>query len=118
MNDSIFPDFVRRLPRADLPISGLQGWILQSDDGQLLFLEAQDEVHLPEHSHCDQWGFVVNGTIELTIGGKTRTYKKGDSYYIPAGTLHGGVLHPGFKAVDFFSDRDRYKTIRSGPSSP
>ncbi len=104
-----FPAFVKGLPEADLPIDGLRGWLLQSDSGELLFIEAEEDVNMPLHSHCDQWGFVVDGRIELTIGDDTRTYARGDSYVIPAGTLHGGLIHAGFRAVDFFTDRDRYQ---------
>lgn len=104
-----FPAFVRGLPEADLPADGLRGWLLQSDSGELLFMEAVKDVYVPLHSHCDQWGFVVDGSVELTIGDETRTYGRGDSYVIPAGTLHGGRIGAGFRAVDFFTDPNRYE---------
>ena len=47
--------------------------------------------------------------MELTIGGITKTYYKGDSYYIPDGVLHSAVFKSKTWAVDFFADRDRYK---------
>ena len=104
-----FPVFVRGLPEVDLPIEGLRGWLLQSESGALLFLEAEEDGYIPLHSHCDQWGFVVDGSIELTIGDDTRTYTRGDSYTIPADTMHGGQIHAGFRAVDFFTDPNRYQ---------
>lgn len=113
MEKAYFPDFIKRLPEADLPIEGLRGWLLQSANGQMLFLVADAEVDLPEHTHGEQWGFVVDGSVELTIGDETRTRVRGDSYYIPAGTPHKAILHRGFMAVDFFADRDRYRA-RSG----
>lgn len=105
----MFPEFVQRLPEADLPVAGLRGWLLQSEDGQMLFMEAGAEARVPEHAHGDQWGIVVDGSMELTIGGVTRTFARGDSYFIPGGTRHAAVLHPGFRAIDFFADRDRYR---------
>ena len=33
-----------------------------------------------EHTHSAQWGIVVEGEMELTIGGATKTYKKGDVF--------------------------------------
>ena len=110
-----FPPFVRALPEADIPVDGLRGWMLQSRDGQVLFLEAQGEVLLPLHSHGDQWGFVVEGAMELNIGGRTVTFSRGDSYFIPEGTLHGGKLHPGFRVVDYFADPERYKPRGNSP---
>jgi mannose-6-phosphate isomerase-like protein (cupin superfamily) len=104
-----FPDFVRDLPEADLPFEGLRGWLLRSEDGQVLFMETDADVDVTEHSHGDQWGIVVDGEIELTIGGETAIYRRGDSYYIPAGVKHGARLFAGFKALDCFKDRDRYR---------
>ncbi len=104
-----FPDFVKSLHKADLPFKGLQGWLLNSERGQLLFLETDVELEVTEHSHGNQWGIVVAGEMELTIGGETRIFGQGDSYFIPAGVLHGAILHAGFRALDFFQDKDRYK---------
>jgi len=111
--DSIvgFPAFVRRLPKADLPFAGLRGWLLQSDCGQVLFNESRVELVVPKHSHGDQWGAVLAGSIELTIGGHTRHYGRGDTYFIPAGTPHKARIHPGFRAVDYFADRNRYRSL-------
>ena len=109
MTDRSFPAFVRALPAAALPFPGLSGWLLQSHSGQVLFMETAVDVVVAEHSHGDQWGFVVDGTIALTIGGVTRTYSRGDSYFIPAGTTHSAHLHPGFRALDYFADPDRYQ---------
>ncbi len=109
MTLSEFPAFVRSLPEAALPFDGLRGWLLQGDSGQVLFNESDTQVSVPEHSHGDQWGVVVAGEIELTIGGQTKTYGRGDTYFIPAGTVHRARIHPGFRAVDYFADRDRFR---------
>jgi hypothetical protein len=61
MNVPEFPDFVPRLPEADLPFVGLRGWLLQGESGQVLFNESDVEVSVPEHSHGDPWGMVVDG---------------------------------------------------------
>ncbi len=109
-----FPAFIRSLPEAALPFDGLRGWLLQSDLGQILFNESDIEVSVPEHSHGDQWGVVIDGKMELTIGDQTRTYSRGDTYFIPAGTAHRARIYPGFRAVDYFADRDRYKPHSRG----
>jgi hypothetical protein len=114
MESSEFPAFVRGLPEADLPFDGLRGWLLQSDAGQVSFNEADVEVAVPEHSHGDQWGVVIDGKIDLTIGGHTRTYTRGETYFIPAGTPHRARIHPGFRAVDYFADRERYRVRARG----
>ncbi len=109
MKLSEFPSFVRSLPEADLPFEGLRGWLLQSDSGQVLFNESDSEVSVPDHSHGEQWGIVIEGKIEMTIGGQTMTYRRGDTYFIPAGAIHRARIYPGFRAVDYFADRSRYR---------
>ena len=109
MKASEFPAFVRSLPEADLPFDGLRGWLLQSESGQVLFNESDIDVIVPEHSHGNQWGVVINGQIDLTIGKQTQRYTRGDTYFIPAGTLHRAHIYPGFKAIDYFADPTRYQ---------
>ncbi len=57
-----------------------------------------------------QWGVVIEGTIELTIGRETKIYKTGDAYFIPDGVVYSARWKPGLKTIDFFSDKDRYQT--------
>jgi len=114
MKLSEFPSFVRSLPEADLPFEGLRGWLLQSDSGQVLFSESDIEVSVPDHSHGNQWGTVIDGKIEMTIGGQTMIYSRGDTYFIPAGTAHRARIYPSFRAIDYFADRDRYRPRSHG----
>ncbi len=109
MNPSQFAAFIRALPEADLPFAGLHGWLLQSASGQVLFMEADVDVIVPEHSHGDQWGVVIDGKIDLTIGGQAHTFTNGDSYFIPNGTPHRAHIHSGFRAIDVFADPNRYR---------
>lgn len=109
MKPSEFPVFVRSLPEADLPFEGLRGWLLQSESGLVLFNESDIELTVPEHSHGDQWGVVIDGKIDLTIGGQAHTYRIGDTYFVPAGTPHEARIYPGFRAIDCFADKDRYR---------
>jgi len=105
-----FPEFIQNLPEADLPVANIRGWLLNGENGQVLFIQADETTKIPEHKHGDQWGIVVAGEIELTIGDKTGIYRQGDSYNIPAGISHKAVLHKGFRALDIFADKDRYQT--------
>lgn len=100
---------MRALPEADLPFAGLRGWLLQSEAGQVLFNESDVDVAVPEHRHGAQWGVVIGGQISLTIGGQTQTYAAGDTYFIPAQVPHQARISPGFRAVDYFEDRARYR---------
>ena len=87
------------LPEADIPFEGVSGRLLQGEDRQIV-----------EHKHGEQWSLVFSGEMELTIKGETRTYKKGDQYFIPAGVLHSATFITKTFIMDVFADKDRYGT--------
>ena len=66
-------------------------------------------LRIARYSHGAQWGTVLEGQIELTIGGETRTYGPGEAYNIPAGVLHSGKIPAGTKVIDIFEEPERYK---------
>jgi quercetin dioxygenase-like cupin family protein len=104
-----FPNIVRNLPEADAPFRDITLWLLRGPTASLIFVEAQKDSEVPSHSHGPQWGFVVGGEMTLTIGDKTRTYRAGDEYFIPAGVPHGAKLKSGTRVIDFFDDPNRYR---------
>lgn len=104
----IFPAPIQTLPEADIPLQGIKAYLSQSSTHQIIFMEFENSVDLPEHSHAAQVGFVLEGQIELTIDGKKNTYGKGDRYYIPAGVPHSGKIHAGYADITFFDEPDRY----------
>ena len=103
-----FPEMITDLPRADLPLDGVRAWISQAETHQVVFFDIDPIGEVPPHSHGNQWGIVVEGEMELTIGGETRRYGPGDSYYIPAGVTHGAKFLSHFRAIDVFADAHRY----------
>ena len=105
-----FPDKIKNLPEADIPFEGVKGWISQSDEHQVVFMELEAIGKVPEHKHGAQWGMVVEGEMDLTIDGKTKTYHKGDSYFIPDGIWHSATFKKKTWVMDFFAEKDRYKT--------
>jgi quercetin dioxygenase-like cupin family protein len=110
MNDSsIFPDPITKLPLADIPLAGVLGYLSQSTGHQILFMEFSEDVELPEHSHEAQWGIVLEGTMDIVIGGKQLSLKKGDRYYIPSGVSHSAKIHAGYADITFFNEPDRYR---------
>jgi len=53
------------------------------------------------HPH-DQVGYVVSGSMQLTVGDDARTYRAGDSYYIPGDVPHGAAIPEDAVVVDVF----------------
>jgi quercetin dioxygenase-like cupin family protein len=104
-----FPPFLKSLPEADLPIEGLIPWLFKGEQGQVVLFKATRELSMPVHSHVEQWGIVVDGEVEMIIDGVTRTYRRGDSYHLPAGTPHGALIREGAHIIDFFADPNRYR---------
>lgn len=105
----VFPHFITNLPEADISFKGVKGWLLQGDDHQIAFLEIEPVGEVAPHSHGEQWGIVVEGEMDLTIGGITKTYRKGDYYHIPALVKHSAVFRKKTMAVDIFADKHRYQ---------
>ncbi|KJS32251.1 MAG: cupin [Desulfatitalea sp. BRH_c12] len=109
--NNIFPEPIRNLPKADIPIDGLQAYLSQAANHQLVFMQFGRDVVLPEHAHAAQVGFVLEGTIELIIDGKEKIFGKGDIYYIPSGIKHSGKAYAGYSDITFFAEAARYKAI-------
>ena len=107
--DSVFPKPVRRLNKAELGIRGATAWLSQSERHQILFMQFDEDVELPEHSHDSQWGVVIKGQIELVVGGERRVFSKGETYFIPSGVVHSAKVLAGYADITFFDSPSRYK---------
>ena len=114
MTREAFPELITGFPAADIPLEGVKGWISQADDHQVVFFEIEPIGEVPPHSHGAQWGILVEGEMELTIGGETRRYGPGDSYFIPEGVVHGARFLSRCRVIDVFADRDRWKAREAG----
>ncbi len=104
-----YADFIRALPQADLPMAGINAFLLAGEKGQAVFFELPAGASVPPHSHGAQWGIVVAGEVDLTIDGQKRTYRRGDSYFIGDGVVHSAEVHAPCLAIDIFCDPNRYR---------
>ena len=103
-----YPEIISDLPEADIPFDGVKGWLSQAEDHQIVFFEIEPIGEVTAHMHGAQWGVVFEGEMEFTIGGETKTYRKGDHYFVPAGVLHSAVFNTKTWLMDFFADAHRY----------
>ena len=106
---SPFHKTITSLPQADIAFKGVKGWLSQAKDHQLVFMDIAPIGEVAPHAHGAQWGIVVDGEMELTIGGKKNVFRKGDSYFIPKGTVHSALFSKRTFVIDFFADKNRYK---------
>ncbi len=107
-----FPEPITKFPKADIPVDGLTAYLSQADTHQTLYMVFENDVELPEHSHEDQVGFVLNGRMELEIAGRKKLLEKGDSYHVPAGVLHSAKIFAGYADITVFMQTDRYSVIK------
>ncbi len=106
---NIYPDLITRLPEIETPIPGISGRLIQGEKTQAVFFDIAAGSVVPPHSHCAQWGLMIEGEMELTIGGDTKTYRRGDRYFIPAGVVHAASFRTRVFVQDVFDDPARYK---------
>ena len=110
MSNNKFPKIISDLPIADIPIEGLSAFLFQGTNQQIIFMEFDEDVESPEHTHAAQMGVVLEGKIELIIDGEKRCFTKGDRYFIPAGVKHSGKIFAGYADITFFDEPNRYST--------
>ena len=109
-----FPEPILKFPLADIPLEGVTAYLSQAADHQILFMHFSQDVDLEEHSHEAQWGIVLEGNIRMKINGESKTYSKGDSYFIPAGVKHSALIQAGYKDMTFFDEPKRYTIKETG----
>ncbi len=60
----------------------------------------------PAHDHPEeQFGYVLQGSFEVTIGEEKRVLSAGDGYFIPGGVSHRFRMIEDSVAIDIFSPR-------------
>lgn len=105
-----FPEIIKQLSNADVPIEGLSSYLFQGDNAQIIFMQFEKDIEFPEHSHEAAWGVVLSGEMTLFIENQELVLKKGDEYYIPKNKIHSAKIKAGYKDLTFFNQKDRYKT--------
>lgn len=105
---NIFPEPILNLPEADIPLKGIKAYLSQGENHQIIFMEFNEDIELPEHAHEGQWGIVLEGKIDLIIDGVKGTFTKGERYFIPNGVKHSGKIYAGYADMTYFDQKSRY----------
>jgi quercetin dioxygenase-like cupin family protein len=106
---SILPTTITKLPKAQIPFSNVNIYIPQQKENQIVFMEFEKDTDIPEHTHAEQWEYVLHGSVDIWIDGKQHIFQKGDQFFIPAGVKHHAKVHAGYASIAFFNEKDRYK---------
>lgn len=107
--EKYFPSLITALPQADDAGEPVRTYILQGEKMQMGFVAFDADVSAPEEAHAAQWVAVLEGEVELTIAGASTFYRKGDSYFIPAGVSHAARIKKGSRLLDLFDQVDRFR---------
>ena len=82
-------------------------------------LDPNVAVHVHQHEN-EQLGFVIKGSITITIGGEARELRTGETYAIPPQVPHSAETGPeGATVIDVFSppreDWERLERLEASP---
>ena len=104
------PEFMTNFHSLELPFPDdvVQTNAIRSEQGIMVIFRFLQDFALPAHAHKGQWGTVLEGEIELTIGDDTQVSTPGMSYNIPAGVEHSAQVKAGSTVMDIFEEPDRY----------
>jgi mannose-6-phosphate isomerase-like protein (cupin superfamily) len=109
MND--FPEFMRnpsnRIASQSQYTPGIEGYVFDGIDGsQIAIWTNRNGGISAEHTHeYDEYFVVVQGQYDVIIGDKRIPVRVGEEYFIPKGTLHGGVSLPGTRTINAFGGK-------------
>ena len=100
------PHFVEwsKVPFKNL-FPGIRAQLIGGENLMLARVALEPNGTVPEHAHPhEQYGFIVEGEVDFTIGGETRHLVPGDYYAIPGAVPHAVKVGPsGAVALDIFS---------------
>ncbi|MBO9205049.1 MULTISPECIES: cupin domain-containing protein [Niastella] len=92
-------------------VPGLYGRFVHGDTMTLSFVDIQPGAQLPEHSHPhEQITFILEGELEMVIGGEKMLLTPGMVHVIPGNVPHSAIARTFVKVLDAFSPvREDYR---------
>ena len=101
---------IKDLRPKDLAL-GLIGYYAHGNQLTLGFVEIQAGSNLPIHHHVhEQITYIIEGQLDMMIGGKPCSLTAGMFYVIPSNVPHGAVAVTDCKVIDVFNPvREDYK---------
>ena len=90
---------------------GITGYYAHGDNHTLGFVELKAGSIVPEHHHIhEQITYILEGQLDMIIGGKSCSLMPGMYHIIPSNTSHNAIAITDCKVIDTFSPvREDYK---------
>lgn len=98
------------------PVAGVRLQAFTGDTLMVARVRLEPSSVIPHHEHPhEQMSVVLEGSIEMTLGGESREMGPGDVVAIPANAKHGVVVGPsGATVIDVFTPpREDYQRSRA-----
>lgn len=96
--------FRNELKKSDLGGGFIRQYLGACEKMNAQHVDMADGSKVKMHNHPQvQFGYVIRGGFEVTIGNDIQILKAGDAYFIPAGMLHGFTAIGQTEAIDVFS---------------
>ncbi len=99
----------------DIPVKqmvpGFFGKMVHGDTSSLVFWDIKAGSQGPEHHHVhEQITYIVEGELEMVIGGEKYLFTPGTVHVIPSNTVHSAYALTDCKIIDSFAPaRDDYR---------
>jgi len=92
-------------------IQGITGKYVHGEKASFGIVEIEAGSILPlHHHHNEQITYILEGALEMEIGGEKMLLTQGSYYVIPSNTPHSAIAHEACKVIDVFSPvREDYK---------
>src|SRR5687767_12885769 len=103
-------DYIKNIRPKKL-VDGIFGYYAHGEKLTFGYVELEKNSNVPEHKHSqEQITYIIEGQLEMVIGGNPCTLTAGMYHVIPSNTLHSAVAATACKVIDAFSPvRDDYK---------
>jgi len=102
-------DIKKNIPKELVP--GIIGYYAHGNNLTFGYVEIKANSNLPEHYHVhEQITYIIEGQLDMVIGGKPCSLIAGMYRIIPSNVPHGAVAKTDCKVIDAFSPaRNDYK---------
>ena len=103
-------NYIKSIPSKEI-VPGITGYYAHGDKHTFGYVEIKKGSVVPDHHHVhEQITYIIDGQLNMVIGGKPYSLTNGMYHIIPSNTPHSAIAVTDCKVIDTFSPtRDDYK---------
>jgi quercetin dioxygenase-like cupin family protein len=85
------------------PAEGVEIRVIHGERMTMAFFRVEPGTRIPEHEHPhEQMGTVLQGVMDLVVGGETFTVRAGEAYRVPGNVPHTGFCRERTELLEVF----------------